>query len=284
VTVTLLATPYTGFAIQATYYAVDEGAKQTYSVPFGVSGLGTHSVRYWSVDNLDVYEAPRTLTVKIVGLPLAANVPPTVNTVGPFSPIFSGQTLSLSAGFSDPDVNDNPWSFTIDWGDGTSDSGLTSVQGAGTVTGSHRYLIPGTYTITVSVMDKIGGKGSSSSTLQVKPQPVRIDIKPGSFPNPINPKSKGNIPVGVFSGTFEGMNFDATTIVRDSLLFAGAPALPIGKSPEDLNADGKLDIVFHFDTQAAKWSPTMTQAILTGRTSSGIYFEGSDSVRIVPSG
>jgi hypothetical protein len=286
VTITLSATAYTGFTIQATYYTIDGGAKQTYSAPFVVSGDGTHTVKYWSVDNLGVYEAPRTLTIKIVDLPptaTIANVPPTVNAGGPFSLIFSGQTLSLSAGFSDPGVNDKPWSFTIDWGDGTSDSGLTSVQGAGTVAGSHRYLIPRTYTITVSVTDKDGGKGSSSSTLQVKPLPVKIDIKPGSFPNSINPKSKGSIPVGVFSGTYEGINFDATTIVRDSLLFAGAPALPIGKSPEDLNGDGKLDMVFHFDTQAVKWSPTMTQALLTGRTSSGIYFEASDSVRIVPS-
>jgi hypothetical protein len=45
VTVTLSATAYTGFTIQATYYTIDGGAKQTYSAPFAVSGLGTHSVK-----------------------------------------------------------------------------------------------------------------------------------------------------------------------------------------------------------------------------------------------
>jgi hypothetical protein len=116
----------------------------------------------------------------------------------------------------------------------------------------------------------------------VKPLTVKIDIKPGSFPNSINPKSKGNIPVGVLSGTYDGINFNATTINRESLRFAGASAVRIGRSAVDLDRDGDLDMVFHFDAQAVQWLPSMTQACLSGRTNSGTYFEGCDAVRRVP--
>ncbi|MCX5885947.1 MAG: DUF1566 domain-containing protein [Proteobacteria bacterium] len=71
---------------------------------------------------------------------------------------------------------------------------------------------------------------------------VNIDIKPGSFPNSINFKSKGNVPVAILSSP----TFDATTVDWDTVEFAGAPALPIGGSPEDVNSDGLLDLVLHF--------------------------------------
>ena len=77
---------------------------------------------------------------------------------------------------------------------------------------------------------------------------VQIDIKPGSSPNSINLGNNGNVPVGVFTGTYAGIYIDATAIDPSSLDFAGAPVLDIGKSPQDLDGDGDLDMVFHFDT------------------------------------
>lgn len=106
---------------------------------------------------------------------------------------------------------------------------------------------------------------------------VNIDIKPGSFPNSINLKSKGNIPVAILSDA----TFDATTVDPSTVVFASAFPLPIGGSPEDVNGDGKLDIVLHFDTQALNLKPGDTAAMLTGRTLSGQEFTGGNSVRIV---
>jgi len=68
-------------------------------------------------------------------------------------------------------------------------------------------------------------------------------IMPGSYPNSINCGNGGNVPVAVFSTP----DFDATTIVRDTVRFAGAPPLPIGESPQDINGDGLLDVVFDFE-------------------------------------
>jgi len=73
------------------------------------------------------------------------------------------------ASFSDPD-NDGPWSYTIDWGDGSSSSGSSSSQGS--LTGSHNYLLPGPYRVTVTVTDNHGASGSDSKVLTVGSVPA----------------------------------------------------------------------------------------------------------------
>jgi PKD repeat protein len=70
----------------------------------------------------------------------------------------------LNASFSDPD-GDGPWSYQVNWGDGTSTSGTLSAQGA--IGPGHTYLLPGAYTITVTVTDSHGAPGSDSKTLNV---------------------------------------------------------------------------------------------------------------------
>ncbi|MFO0793523.1 MAG: PQQ-binding-like beta-propeller repeat protein [Candidatus Brocadiaceae bacterium] len=106
---------------------------------------------------------------------------------------------------------------------------------------------------------------------------LTIDVKPGSFLNPINLKSKGNVPVAILSSP----TFDATTVDRNTVVFAGASPLPIGKSPEDVNGDGLLDVVLHFKTQDLNLQPGDTEACLSGKTLDGQDIEGCDSVRII---
>lgn len=105
-------------------------------------------------------------------------------------------------------------------------------------------------------------------------KPITIDIKAGSTPNPINLKSKGNIPVAILSDN----NFDATTIDRSTVVFAGTAPLPIGQSTADINGDGRKDMVLHFDTQRLNLQTTSTEACLTGKTLKGQEFKGCDSV------
>lgn len=205
------------------------------------------------------------------------NVAPVVD-AGPDVTNYSGQTHQLTATFTDPGLLDTH-TATIDWGDSSLEPGIVDNN---TVTGSHVYFVSGSYTITVTVLDDDKGVGSDSLVKTVKPLPVQIDIKPGSFPNSINLGNKGNVPVGVFTDIYQGVSFDATTIDRSSLEFAGGPDLGIGESPQDLDADEDLDMVFHFDTQKLNLTATSIQATLTGQTTTGVYFEGSDSVQIVP--
>jgi hypothetical protein len=110
---------------------------------------------------------------------------------------------------------------------------------------------------------------------------AKIDIKPGSYPNSINLKSKGVVPVAVLgSATFEVSSIDV-----DSVTFA--IAMPVRWALEDVDGDGYMDIVFFFNTRGlAALNPTSTKADLTGEYLIGgvtYPFLGTDSVNIVNS-
>lgn len=108
---------------------------------------------------------------------------------------------------------------------------------------------------------------------------VTIDIKPGSAPNSINPRSQGKIPVAILSDA----SFDATTVVLSSVHFGatGNEAAVVMSALEDVNHDGRMDMVMHFDTQQTGIACGATSATLTGSTSSGQEFKGVDSVATV---
>ena len=106
--------------------------------------------------------------------------------------------------------------------------------------------------------------------------PVEIDIKPGSYPNSINLKSKGVVPVAVLTTS----TFNASLVDPSTVLFAGAD--PVRWTLEDVDGDGDLDMLFHFNTQDLNLTASSTEATLTGKTTSGQAFGGTDSVNIVP--
>jgi uncharacterized repeat protein (TIGR01451 family) len=69
------------------------------------------------------------------------------------------------ATFIDPGLADTH-TATVDWGDGTVEAAVVN-QEAHTVSASHVYTAPGTYTVTVSVTDDDGGTGSDTFTVTV---------------------------------------------------------------------------------------------------------------------
>jgi hypothetical protein len=103
------------------------------------------------------------------------NVAPSVN-AGADQTVSDGDTVSLDpATFSDPGILDTH-TATIDWGDGTVESGAVSeANGSGTVSGSHVYSIDGGiqyggtqfFTVTVTVTDDDGGSGSDTFIVEV---------------------------------------------------------------------------------------------------------------------
>ena len=104
---------------------------------------------------------------------------------------------------------------------------------------------------------------------------IAIDIKPGSFPNSINLKSKGTVAVAIMGTS----SFDVADVAVNTVTFAGAP--PVRFSFEDVNLDGHIDLVFHFRTQDLHLTSSSTEAVLTGETLAGAPIKGTDSVRIV---
>ncbi|NIM15434.1 MAG: hypothetical protein GTO45_25950 [Candidatus Aminicenantes bacterium] len=111
---------------------------------------------------------------------------------------------------------------------------------------------------------------------------VEIDIKPGSWPNAITPRSKGVIPVAILTTD----NFDATNVDPLSVKFGpGEAAEAHGKGHiEDVDNDGDLDMVLHFKTQETGIQHGYTNACLTGKTMDGKSIEGCDDIVTVGKG
>jgi hypothetical protein len=112
--------------------------------------------------------------------------------------------------------------------------------------------------------------------------PIAIDIKPGGVPNPINPGSNGTTPVAILSTP----SFSAPSQVDTASLKFGRTgsesSLASCSPPQDVNADGLLDVLCHFTTQKTLFQPGDTQGVLTGKTVGGTPIRGTDSVKIVP--
>ena len=49
---------------------------------------------------------------------------------------------------------------------------------------------------------------------------------------------------------------------------------------KDLNGDGLMDLVLHFDAKDLKFTETDERAVLNGKTLDGIPIVGSDKVKI----
>lgn len=113
--------------------------------------------------------------------------------------------------------------------------------------------------------------------------PVQIDLKPGDEFNTINPGSAGVIPVAVLSTS----EFDATTIDPATIRLAGAEVAVRGKGQhlaraEDVNKDGRLDLVCQVETVSLTLDPDVGEVWLTGETRNFERIVGLDVVLIVP--
>jgi len=106
---------------------------------------------------------------------------------------------------------------------------------------------------------------------------VQIDIKPGSFPNAINPNSRGVIPVAILTTD----SFDASTVDASTVRFGPDEAPAVKSAMDDVDNDGDLDMILFFRTQQTGIACGQTSATLTGQTLTSIPIEGSDSIKTV---
>lgn len=110
------------------------------------------------------------------------------------------------------------------------------------------------------------------------PVTITIVIKPGGYPNSINPKSEGVIPVAILTT----LDFDASIVDANSVRFGPSGAGKAHKNPhlDDVDDDGDTDMVLHFRTQDTGIAEGDTEACLTGMTSDGTEIEGCDFVMV----
>jgi hypothetical protein len=108
---------------------------------------------------------------------------------------------------------------------------------------------------------------------------IRIDVRPGSLDNPIHPSARGVIPVAIFGAP----DLDVTAIVAGTLRFGPGNAFPAhdGGHLDDLDLDGRVDLVVHFRTRDAGIACGDTGASVIGETRDGCTIEGTDTIRTV---
>jgi streptogramin lyase len=124
-----------------------------------------------------------------------------------------------------------------------------------------------------------GSGGLNGPTGLVFTPAVSIDIKPASFPNSINPRSRGVTPVAILTtATFDATTVDATT-VRFGV--TGTEAASQSAAVEDVDGDGDTDLLLHFRTQNTGIACGDALVFLSGETFSGQAIEASDSIRTV---
>jgi hypothetical protein len=115
-----------------------------------------------------------------------------------------------------------------------------------------------------------------------------IDIRPWSDTNPINPMSRGVIPVAILgSDTFGVLDVDVTTLAfgpgGGPLAHRNGPhSEDEADEPFDFNDDGFDDLLAHFLTEESGIAFGDTEACVTGELLDGTPFEGCDAVITVP--
>jgi hypothetical protein len=110
---------------------------------------------------------------------------------------------------------------------------------------------------------------------------ISIDIKPGDYPNTINPKSHGKLPLAILTTE----NFSASEVNPDSIDFLSAA--PVLWAMEDVDDDGDSDMILHFNIQELDFDLLVDEggeypyAYLYGQTIDGTPLVGKDTVRLL---
>jgi hypothetical protein len=113
---------------------------------------GDDSFTYTIGDGIETDTAMVTITVTPV------NDAPVLGTIGaPVDPVMAGDSVLISAPFSDPDTDDTH-SAMCSWGDDSPPEPCTvqKESGSGTVSCSHTYAVPGVYLVKVELSDNYG--------------------------------------------------------------------------------------------------------------------------------
>ena len=119
---------------------------------------------------------------------------------------------------------------------------------------------------------------------------VEIDVKPMSDPNCFNNNGHGVIPVAILGAPdFDPTDVDGLTLEFRPSNGTGFPLLVKVKRSgdplcgfDDVNGDGEMDLVCHFEDEEGAFPSGTPEADIVGETFDGAPIVGFDSVCIVP--
>jgi outer membrane protein assembly factor BamB len=161
--------------VQTTYYKIDGGTTRTYTVAFSVSGNGSHTINFWSLDKATNTETTRSLAINI-----DSNTPSVTTNVSPSSANKSSNPVTITVtGHATDTVSGVPLSggatfSVLDEYGVTQPSGPITLQSNGNY--SFTLTLPATknagdnyhvYTITVVGTDRAGNTNTASDTLKI---------------------------------------------------------------------------------------------------------------------
>ena len=160
------------------------------------------------------------------------------------------------------------------------------------VSTSPRYFYDGGLTADAPTTSRSGGTTLIVTDYQLiingasvdQVQKINIEVKPGSKGlAPLNPKSKGKVPVAILGA----LNFSAVNVDTSTVTFGATgdeqSLSKCAKSGNDVNNDGHLDLVCHFENQLAGFRSGDIEGVLKGQTKSGEMFEGRALLKVLPS-
>ena len=179
--------PYTGtegalVSFDGSGSADPDGDALTYAWNFG-DGSGGSGVRpsHAYVDNgaftvtLTVTDAHGAASTPATAAATIANTAPSVN-AGANQTATVGSPFTLTATFSDPGVNDAPWPYSVDWGDGSFPTTGNATSQASPIAATHTYAAAGTSTVRVTVTDKDGAAGVGTKLVTVSAPPATVTL------------------------------------------------------------------------------------------------------------
>jgi PKD repeat protein len=151
-----------------------DGTIASYSWNFGDGGTstgqnpshtyaagGTYTVTLRVTDNQGAQSNLASLSVTVA----QPNTAPVVN-AGPDQTALTGLLYSSTQSFSDATPN-GPWSYRIDWGDGSVSTGTRTVQGSFSVGHTYVIILPRSFTVRVTITDAAGASSSDTKVVQV---------------------------------------------------------------------------------------------------------------------
>jgi PKD repeat protein len=159
-----------------------DGDALTYAWSFGdgTTGAGVKASHTYANNalytvTLTVTDARGASSAAVTTTATIANAAPAVN-AGANQAGTAGSALTVSASFSDPGVNDAPWSYAFDWGDGSPQTAGSTTSQATPVTATHTYQTAGSYSVRVTVTDRDGASGVGAKSITVSTAAATVTL------------------------------------------------------------------------------------------------------------
>ncbi len=232
-TITLSATDNLS-GVVSTFFTVDGGSQQTYTAPFSVTGVGSHTVTYWSVDKAGNTEAAHALSFTINAAPSLTSISPSSAVAGT-----SGFTLTVTGSNFIP-------SSVINWNGSPLATTYVSVTQLTAAVPASLIASAGSANVTVTSPAPGGGTSGSKTFTIAAPALSSVSVSPTSvvYGMPVTGTVKLTGPAlsGGVSVALTSRNTSAATIPASVTVAAGQTSATFAVTTKSVLASTSVTI------------------------------------------